>query len=100
MKQRADSCQRFYATCHWLPKTSQKALGRGWQIADMDKQSEIEYGRFPDVQGRFSIGRSKTYQLINEGKIRSVVIRNKGARSGLRLIDMASVRDFLKAQAQ
>ncbi|MDQ3119447.1 MAG: hypothetical protein M3Q89_07770 [Verrucomicrobiota bacterium] len=66
----------------------------------MDKQSEIEYGRFPDVQGRFSIGRSKTYQLINEGKIRSVVIRNKGARSGLRLIDMASVRDFLKAQAQ
>jgi hypothetical protein len=43
----------------------------------------------------FGIGRTSTYQLINEGAIRSALIRRRGRVSGKRLIDVASVREYL-----
>ena len=65
----------------------------------MDIATEIEYGRFHDLERRFGIKRSTAYELIWLGKIKSVCVRKKGARSGIRLIDMQSVRDFLKSQS-
>lgn len=56
-----------------------------------------EYGRFPDVKAHFGLTRSKTYDLLRSGAIRSCCVKRKGARHGVRLIDMQSVRDFLKA---
>ena len=62
----------------------------------MIKQHDAEFGRIPDVRSRFGIPRSKRlYELINEGKIKSASIRKKGARTGVRLIDLASVRAFV-----
>jgi hypothetical protein len=61
---------------------------------------EIEYGRFDDLEKRFGIRRSTAYELIAAGKIRSVAVKKKGTRSGVRLIDFGSVRDFLRAQAE
>ena len=57
----------------------------------------VEYGRFPDVKAQFNITRSTCYALIWAGKIKSCVVKKKGARHGIRLIDMASVREFLRS---
>ncbi len=56
-----------------------------------------EFGRFADVQRLFGLKRGFTYQLINEGKIRSVSLRKPGAKAGCRLIHLQSVRDYLTA---
>jgi hypothetical protein len=60
----------------------------------------MEYGRFPDVKARFNLTRSTCYELIWSGKIKSCVVKRKGARHGVRLIDMASVREFLRSNTR
>ena len=59
-----------------------------------------EFGRLADVRRLFGLKRSFTYQLINEGKIRSVSLRKAGAKTGCRLIHMQSVRDYLTSQME
>jgi hypothetical protein len=44
----------------------------------------------------FGLTRTHAYQLVAEGKIRSVCIRRKGATRGRRLYDCGSVREFLR----
>ena len=60
-------------------------------------QSDKKWGRFGDVRAIYSIRRSKCYELISAGLIKSAVIKQKGARSGVRLIDMESVEDFIRS---
>jgi Helix-turn-helix domain len=57
---------------------------------------QIEFGRFDELERRFGIRRSTAYELINAGKIKSVAVKKKGTRSGIRLIDFGSVREFLR----
>ena len=57
-----------------------------------------EFCRPSDVRHLFGIGRSYCYQLIQRGVIRSTCLRKLGARTGVRLIDVASVRDYLRSQ--
>ena len=57
---------------------------------------QIEYGRFDDLQRRFGIRRSTAYELIAAKKIKSVAVKKKCSRSGIRLIDFNSVREFLR----
>ena len=66
----------------------------------MTEQTEIEFGRFADLRSRFGLTRSTAYKLIAGGKIKSAVVKEKGARSGIRLIDMQSVREFLRANTR
>ncbi|HAK06117.1 MAG TPA: hypothetical protein DCO65_02400 [Spartobacteria bacterium] len=63
---------------------------------DTEQIEQIEYGRFDDLQRRFGIRRSKAYELIDAGKIKSVAVRKKGSRAGIRLINFNSVREFLR----
>jgi hypothetical protein len=56
---------------------------------------DIAFGRFPDLERIFGIKRGTAYALINEGKIRSRIVRRKGCAYGMRLIDFDSVREFL-----
>src|SRR5713101_5117888 len=56
---------------------------------------------FVDLRGleaRFGIRRSSAYMLISQNLIRSVVLRRKGTIKGRRLVDVASVRNFLASQ--
>lgn len=56
---------------------------------------------FVDVAGlreRFGIKRSLAYLLIDEGAIRSVSLRRRGALKGKRLFNVASVREFLNSR--
>lgn len=57
-----------------------------------------EFCRPADVRQLFGIGRSYCYQLIQAGAIRSTCLRQRGKRTGVRLIDVASVREYLRGQ--
>ena len=54
-----------------------------------------EFGRVPDVERIWGIKRGLLYLLIKQGDIKSAVIRRKGARTGVRLIHLQSVREYL-----
>jgi hypothetical protein len=54
-----------------------------------------EFGRWRDVQRLFGIKRGTLYNLMAEGKVKSVVLRRKGNIHGCRLIHLASVSQYL-----
>jgi hypothetical protein len=58
------------------------------------------YGRTWDVDRIYGIKRSTLYALLSEGVIRSAVVKQKGAKSGLRLFDLESVENFLRANTK
>lgn len=60
-------------------------------------QSDQEFGRHQDVRRLFGIKRGILYRLINEGKIRSITLREPGRRFGCRLIYLPSVRTYLNS---
>ena len=57
-----------------------------------------EFGRVYDVERIFGLKRGFCYQLIAGGQIKSVCLRKPGAKTGMRLVHLASVRDFLHQQ--
>ena len=71
----------------------EKLRADGYVLVRLD--APIEYGRFHDLKRVFGIPRSTAYLLINEGKIRSKIVRLTRSRCGLRLIDFGSVREML-----
>lgn len=58
--------------------------------------TEPEYGRWQDVHHRYGIKRGSAYNLLLDGKIKGVLLRIRGKKSGIRLFDMASVRDYIR----
>ena len=58
-----------------------------------------EFGRVADVTRYFGIKRGTLYNLHHDGKIRGVLLRVRGQKSGVRLFDMASVREFILSQS-
>jgi hypothetical protein len=68
----------------------------------------VEAGDGPDAEWvdlrgldrMFSIRRSHAYLLIQEGAIRSVVLRRPGTIKGRRLVELRSVRQLLSKQAE
>ena len=63
-------------------------------------QTMPEFGRVNDVQKLFGVKRGILYRWIGEGKVKSVLIREPGNIQGVRLIHLASVRDFINSQFQ
>ena len=60
--------------------------------------ADAEFVDLPGLQARFGIRRSLAYLLIEDGAIKSVSLRRRGALKGKRLIDVESVRKFLKSR--
>jgi hypothetical protein len=54
-----------------------------------------EFGRWQDVQRLFGIKRGTLYNMLAEGKVKSVSMRRKGNKHGCRLFHLASIRDYL-----
>jgi hypothetical protein len=52
------------------------------------------------LEAGWGIKRSLAYQLLNDGKIKSVSLRRRGAIRGKRLFSVDSVRAFLRSQAK
>jgi hypothetical protein len=63
-------------------------------------QIQPEFVRVNDVQKILGIKRGILYRWIAAGKIKSVCIREPGNLQGVRLIDLASVRDYINSQMQ
>ncbi len=58
-----------------------------------------EFGRCRDVERLFGIKRGTAYNLLLDGKIKGVLLRVRGQKSGVRLFDLASIRDYIRTQA-
>ena len=56
-----------------------------------------EFGRVPDVERIYGLKRGVTYALIRAGKLKSVCLRKPGAKTGIRLVHLPSVRSLLTA---
>ena len=54
-----------------------------------------EFGRWRDVERHFGIKRGTLYNLMAEGKVKSVVLRRKGNIHGCRLFHLASISAYL-----
>jgi hypothetical protein len=59
-----------------------------------------EFGRVPDIERIYGLKRGLCYQLIAGGQIKSVCIRKPGAKTGVRLVHLASVREFLNSHME
>ena len=57
-----------------------------------------EFGRTPDVERIFGIKKGTLYNLHDQGKVRGVILRQNGHLKGVRLWDMASIRNFIYSQ--
>jgi hypothetical protein len=54
--------------------------------------------RIPAAVRYSGLSRSRLYELISEGKIRSICLKsNKGAQRGMRLLDRESIDSFMLA---
>lgn len=60
-----------------------------------DQDSPPEWLRIPEAIRRFGISRTKLYELISSGDIRSVSLRKRGQIRGTRLICYDSMCSFL-----
>jgi hypothetical protein len=60
------------------------------------QDSNARFGCFPTVTARYGLSRSVLYEKIASGDIKSTVVKNKGARCGIRLIDLRSVEQFIR----
>jgi hypothetical protein len=59
-----------------------------------------EFGRIPDVTRLFGLRRGTIYNLLQDGKIKGALLRVRGQKSGVRLIDLASVGAFIRAEME
>ena len=55
----------------------------------------VEFVRIPDLERLLGVKRGMAYFLIKEQKIRSCCLRKPGAKTGVRLVHLQSVRDYL-----
>ncbi|MGA2556667.1 MAG: hypothetical protein ABSG04_10395 [Verrucomicrobiota bacterium] len=59
-----------------------------------------EFGRTADAQWQYGLKRGTLYNLHLDGKIKGVLLRVRGAKSGVRLWDMQSIRDYIRGQME
>jgi hypothetical protein len=59
-----------------------------------------EFGRWQDVQRLFGIKRGTLYNLLSEGKVKSVSMRRKGNKQGCRLFYLPGISEYLRSLLQ
>jgi hypothetical protein len=57
-----------------------------------------EFGRIRDVERLYGLKRGSVYNLLDARKIKGCVLRIKGKKSGVRLIELASVGAYIRSQ--
>lgn len=65
------------------------------QVGDLTRMAQ-EFGRIADVTRLFGLRRGTIYGLLALGRIKGVLLRVRGAKSGIRLIDIDSVRRYIR----
>lgn len=69
-------------------------------MGTMNNQSRPEWLRPKDVPSHFGIGRSKAYEILATGKVKSVSLRKRGQKHGTRLISYDSLAAYLESLAE
>jgi hypothetical protein len=62
-------------------------------------QPGAEWLRINDVRAVFGLARTTVYNLIDEGKVKSVCLCREGASKGVRLVSVASLRAYIESFA-
>ena len=75
------------------------------EIMDSERPSipvslKPEFIRVHDAVKLFGVGRTKLYQMMSEGKIKSVSLRARGAKKGTRLIPYDHLKAYLDSQLE
>jgi len=65
----------------------------------MQSTPRPEWLRPKDIPKYFGIGRSKSYELIAAGKVKSVSLRQRGQKHGTRLVSYDSLAAYLESLA-
>ena len=55
-----------------------------------------EFGRWRDVERLYGIKRGCLYALLADQKVRGCLLRVRGRKSGVRLFDLQSIRDYIR----
>jgi hypothetical protein len=63
-------------------------------------QLDPEFAGHAKIRELFGLSRSHAYRLFQEGRIRSVSLRERGKTRGRRLFDVQSVRAYLLAHME
>jgi hypothetical protein len=58
-----------------------------------------EWGDIKAVRSRFGIGKTTTYRLAEEGKIRTSSLRERGMKRGKRLFSFDSIAAYIERMA-
>jgi hypothetical protein len=81
-------------------RTYQKSNGTTDPIHPADaRASEPEFLRTPDVQRIFGIRRGTLYNLEADGRIRGVLLRCRGSKSGIKLWPADAIRALIASAA-
>ena len=59
-----------------------------------------EFGRWQDVQRLFGLKRGTLYNLLAKGKVRGVLQRCQGRKSGVRLFWLPGIREMLLSEME
>jgi hypothetical protein len=78
-----------------MPRKTKRTTTAPVQAGDFTGAAQ-EFGRWQDVQRQYGIKRGSLYGLLALGKVKGCLLRVRGQKSGIRLIDMASVRDYIR----
>jgi hypothetical protein len=66
----------------------------------MKSEPRPEWLRPKDIPKIFGLGRSKSYELIASGKVKSVSLRKRGQKHGTRLVSYDSLAAYLENLAE
>lgn len=75
------------------------SLTQSPQDAQLTGALKPEWLRIAGAVTLYGIGRSSLYELIAEGKIKSVCLRQRGSARGIRLISADSLSAYLESLA-
>jgi hypothetical protein len=64
--------------------------------AEQEKFSP-EWVRIQTATRLYGIGRTKFYELVASGTIRSICLRNRGSSKGIRLLSADSIRHYIES---
>jgi len=64
------------------------------------QNADREFGRTADVHRQYGLKRGTLYNLLLDGKVRGVLLRIRGKKSGCRLWDMQSIRTYIRSEME
>jgi len=94
-KREGDAASEIAATTHRRKQLTAEPIASA-KVATL----EPEFCRPADCRSVFGLSRTFIYGLLKSGQIKSICLRRPGARTGIRLLHVASIRDYLTSQLE